>query len=169
MLEEASTITSHAHRVEIVLLQPISLILPSIDSKEENDSHIPNNTYKSFFEVQPTSLEWEECKTYTEHAACTGLMISLDKRFLASQCPTPCEKVDYTGDIFGFNGGSHLFDTNEIGIAITFNTMETEIHNEILTFDLPTFIGTAGGSLGLFIGFSFTGFVWQVLDCIMRD
>ena len=58
---------------------------------------------------------------------------------------------------------------NEIMIHISFNTMDTEIHTDILTFDLATFIGTAGGSLGLFIGFSFTGFVWQLLDYFMRN
>ena len=130
---------------------------------------IPNNTYKSYFEIQPTSLEWEECKTNTENDICTTIMVFLDQGFLASQCPRPCEKVDYTGEIFGFNGGSHLFKSNEFGIQIVFNTMDTEICNEILTFDLANFIGTAGGSLGLFIGFSFTGFVWQVLDYAMRD
>ena len=54
-------------------------------------------------------------------------------------------------------------------IQITFNTMDIEVHNEILTFDLATFIGTAGGSLGLFLGFSLTGFAEQVLDLFMRN
>ena len=96
-------------------------------------------------------------------------MVFMDPDILASKCPTPCEKVDYIGEVSRFNGGYDLFDSNEMAIQISFNTMDTEIYNEILTFDLATFIGTAGGSLGLFIGFSFTGFIWQVLDFFMRD
>ena len=132
-------------------------------------SCIPNSTYKSFFEIHPTSLEWEECKNNSEHAKCSAIMAFMDLDYIASKCPIPCKKVDYTGDIFGYNGYHNFVNPNEIGITISFNTMDTEIYNEILTFDLPTFVGTAGGSLGLFIGFSFTGFVWQVLDFFMRD
>ena len=44
MLEEVAERTSHADRVQMVLGEPISMILPSIDPKEENDSDFPNNT-----------------------------------------------------------------------------------------------------------------------------
>ena len=77
--------------------------------------------------------------------------------------------MDYKGEMFGLNGGYNSLNANEIVMQISFSTMDTEIHNEMLIFDLATFIGTAGGSLGLFIGFSFTGFAWQVLDYFMRD
>ena len=131
---------------------------------------IPSSTYKSFFEIQPTSLEWEECKTNSEYEKCTTIMdLHMDQDYVASKCPTPCEKVNYIGEVSRFNGGYDLFGTNEIALQILFSTMDTEIYKEILTFDLATFIGTAGGSLGLFIGFSFTGFIWQVLDFFMRD
>ena len=139
------------------------------NSNSSSCTCVPNSTYKTFFEIQPTSLDWKECKTISEYTKCIDIMMSIEQDYLASKCPMPCKKVDYTGDIIGYNGGYRLCDSNEIGILITFNTMDTEIHNEILTFDLATFVGTAGGSLGLFIGFSFTGFVWQVLDFFMRD
>ena len=82
---------------------------------------IPNNTYKSFFEIQPTSLEWDECKISFEppfeHTICTIHMI-IDQDLLASKCPKPCEKVDYTGDFYGLNGGYHLLNANEVGMVI---------------------------------------------------
>ena len=77
--------------------------------------------------------------------------------------------MDYKGEMFGLNGGYNSLNANEIVMQISFSTMDTEIHNEMLIFDLATFIGTAGGSLGLFIGFSFTGFVWQMLNFFMKD
>ena len=67
------------------------------------------------------------------------------------------------------NGGYHSLKDNEIRITIRYNTMDTEIRSEILTFDLATFIGTAGGSLGLFLGFTLTGFAEQVLNYFMRN
>ena len=97
-------------------------------------------------------------------------MFGMDQEELASICPTPCMKIDYKGKIFEFNGGTAFFENdNEISLQISFSTMDSEIHNEMLIFDLANFIGTAGGSLGLFIGFSFTGFVCQMLDFFMRD
>ena len=48
-------------------------------------------------------------------------------------------------------------------------TMASEIHNEMLIFDLANFIGTAGGSLGLFLGFTLTGFAEQLLDFFIRN
>ena len=76
---------------------------------------------------------------------------------------------DYNGQLLGLNGGYWFMMNNEIEMQIKFNTMDTEIHNNVLTFDLATFIGTAGGSLGLFLGFSLTGFVEQILNFFMRN
>ena len=111
------------------------------NSNSSSCTCVPNSTYKSFFEIQPTSLDWKECKTISEYTKCIDIMMSIEQHYLASKCPMPCKKVSYTGDIIGYNGGYRLCDSNEIGILITFNTMDTEIHNEILTFDLATFVG----------------------------
>ena len=85
------------------------------------------------------------------------------------KCALPCEHVEYSGNFIKGNGGYKFAKTNEIVILLEFNTMDTEVHTEILTFDLATFIGTAGGSLGLFLGFSLTGFADQVLNFFMRN
>ena len=77
--------------------------------------------------------------------------------------------MDYKGEMFETTGMYRFAQDNEIMIEISFNTMDIEVHNKILTFDLATFIGTAGGSLGLFLGFSLTGFAEQVLDLLMRN
>ena len=56
-----------------------------------------------------------------------------------------------------------------MNVRITYSTTDIEIHNEVLIQELGNFIGTVGGSLGLFIGFSYTGFVGQVIDYFTRD
>ena len=54
-------------------------------------------------------------------------------------------------------------------VRITYSKTDVEIRNEVLIQELGNFIGTVGGSLGLFIGFSYTGFVGQIIDYFVRD
>ena len=42
-----------------------------------------------------------------------------------------------------------------------------DIHEEILIFDEISLLGSLGGSLGLFIGFSFFGYITTLLHVIM--
>ena len=60
-------------------------------------------------------------------------------------------------------------DSNEIFMAIRYNSMDVETQDEVLIQEPYNFIGTVGGSLGLFIGFSYTGFVGQLLDYFIKD
>ena len=127
---------------------------------------IPNNTFKSYFEIHPSSLDWDECKTNSEYAACFRIMdeCSYD---VVTKCQASCGKVEYRGHLFRENGMQSK--DNEVRLWVSFNTMETEIKTEVELCDVATFIGTAGGSLGLFIGFSFTGFADQILDFFIRN
>ena len=55
---------------------------------------------------------------------------------------------------------------NEVMVRLQYTTMDVEIHDEVLIQELSNFIGTVGGSLGLFIGFSYTGFVGKLIDLL---
>ena len=48
-----------------------------------------------------------------------------------------------------------------------FSTMDIAIKDEVMIQEIYNFIGNVGGSLGLFIGFSYTGFIGQILDYFM--
>ena len=110
---------------------------------------------------------WGNCKTNSEYAACFRIMdrCSYD---VITKCQAPCEEVEYRGQLLRENGMCYAKD-NEVKLWVSFNTMETEILKEVELCDSATFIGTAGGSLGLFIGFSFTGFADQILDFFIRN
>ena len=54
-------------------------------------------------------------------------------------------------------------------MVISYNSKDVETQNEVLIQEPYNFIGTVGGSLGLFIGFTYTGFVGQILDYFIRD
>ena len=77
--------------------------------------------------------------------------------------------MEYIGEFLEINGGYQFANANEVVIGFQFKTMDTKIYAEILTFDLATFIGTAGGSLGLFLGFSLTGFANKLLEFFIRN
>ena len=49
-------------------------------------------------------------------------------------------------------------------MKMIYSTMNVQIYEKYEVLDIYTFIGTVGGSLGLFIGFSYTGFFGQILD-----
>ena len=51
-----------------------------------------------------------------------------------------------------------------VKLALKFESMAVEVSEEYLVYDFANFIGTLGGSLGLFIGFSYTGFIGGIID-----
>ena len=56
-----------------------------------------------------------------------------------------------------------------MSIKAKFSTMDVDYQDEALVQEIYNFIGTVGGSLGLFIGFSYTGFVEKILDFFMKN
>ena len=50
-----------------------------------------------------------------------------------------------------------------------FSTMDIEYQDEVWVQEFYNFVGTVGGSLGLFIGFSYTGFIAEILDYFIKD
>ena len=74
-----------------------------------------------------------------------------------------------TKNLFEHNEFEHCECRTQRGIAViearfyhksAFKTMK----KEVLIYDTPTLIGTIGGFLGLFIGFSFFDFVSFIID-----
>ena len=124
---------------------------------------VPENAFKTQFEMYV-------CQTNLEYLFCYDKMKDCYfNEFDTSGCSLPCKEEKYKVqkiDLNGFGGGIR---PNIIQIGITYKTMDVEIHNEVLIQDIYAFVGTVGGSLGLFIGFSYTGFVGQLLDYLMRS
>ena len=75
------------------------------------------------------------------------------------ECLNPCNRVDYTARI-----QSQRFTENAITIEVLLGSDQISIFQEYLLFDFPTFVGSVGGSLGLFIGFSYFDFASMITD-----
>ena len=71
----------------------------------------------------------------------------------AYACPKTCNSYMFKGDLV--EGSGYFDDPRHTEIYFWFASNETQIHQEYLVFDTIGLIGSIGGNLGLFIGFSF--------------
>ena len=75
-----------------------------------------------------------------------------------------CTTLTYHGSVIHGSGSSN--NPRDTVIFFWFASNETQIHQEYQIFDTNGLIGSIGGSLGLFIGFSFHGALKSILDFI---
>ena len=120
------------------------------------------NLYLTHFELQPIPF-WDVCKTDSEFKICQKILKDCYwLKTIRDACPLSCQKTVYKAEKMIAEGTPTMSNTKIFGIG--YATMDVEEHNEVWILDTPLFIGTVGGSLGLFIGFSYTGFFGQILD-----
>ena len=126
---------------------------------------IPENNHKTHFKLFP--VQWNACKNDEEYECSSDKMFLcyLDK-MVTKGCPLPCKTVEYQGQKLYMN--RRPVDPNAMLMKIKYSTTNVQVQEEYHVQDIYNFIGTVGGSLGLFIGFSYTGFIGNLMDFIMR-
>ena len=107
---------------------------------------------QSFLEL--TNQSWRFCRNYIEEK-CVINNFALSFVHAESQCQVPCNVTEYKGEIRRMPLEREDKRTY-LGIINKSNSIS--VMEEILIYDALTLIGTVGGSLGLFIGFSFYDF-----------
>ena len=82
---------------------------------------------------------------------------------------TRVEQLDFDINEEDLLNGTKPDGTEDMNIQFTlmFASTVVDIFEEILIFDEISLIGSLGGSLGLFIGFSFFGYVTTFLNMIV--
>ena len=139
---------------------------------------VPEHTHKTHFEKHP--INRNACKTNDEIITCHFILRDCaNDKAITDECPLPCKNQVFIGQkrankgILDLKGIAYQlginFKPNEIIMLTKFNTMDVTYYNEVPMQETYDFIGTVGGSLGLFIGFSYTGFVGQILDHFIRN
>ena len=88
-------------------------------------------------------------------------------------CPKLCNILEfYVEESFSITNNlpsdfsDNGFNANTYGFSYTFHTSDTvTVHEEYLIYDAISMIGSVGGTLGMCIGFSFTG----LISCLMHN
>ncbi len=91
--------------------------------------------------------------------SCLESSLNLDKTI----CRQGCEAINYEGS------PRTILNEDENGstsLTIEFASMDVEVREELLIFDFNAIVSAVGGSLGLFLGFSFYDLYIWVLDII---
>ena len=123
---------------------------------------VAENAFWIHFDIHPIQ-NWKTCRNNSEYEICIHTMSGCNyNKEVNNACPRPCQKIIYQTKKIEYYGMP--INPNEIKISIEFGAMEVEIHDEVWILETYNFIGSIGGSLGLFIGFSYTGFLGKILD-----
>ena len=127
---------------------------------------IPENNHKTQFELFPIP-SWNTCINDTEYSCGFGKMLSCyNSKMVTRACPLSCEVEKYKGQKMYLS--QYPTNSKTMIIKMKYSTMNVQIYEEYEVQDNYSFIGSVGGSLGLFIGFSYTGFVGDLLDYFIR-
>ena len=71
------------------------------------------------------------------------------------ECPRPCLKEEFTVNLRSVPDISLQHSGSRIVFHVSFDEMNVELLEEYVLFDFGAIVGAVGGSLGLFLGFSF--------------
>ena len=83
--------------------------------------------------------------------------------FLTS-CPNSCKQYEYQGKMKSLDG--YYNNSKATGLDYLYLSGYIEVHKEYLVYELDDVIGSIGGTLGLFIGFSFLGLLKYFFETI---
>ena len=130
---------------------------------------VAENIFPIHFEFHSITF-WNSCKTQSEYMNCFWTMNDcyynkMERDAWRNLCPLPCQKVVYKAQCTKQRNYPSS-NNNGISFFIGHGTMNMEKNDEVWIMETYNFIGTVGGSLGLFIGFSYTGFFGHILDCL---
>ena len=82
---------------------------------------------------------------------------------LTQECLQPCEVLEYRGTI----QKSRSWDTSKnLQIFVSFDSYDVQVEEEYLVYGPVDIVGIIGGTMGLFIGFSFSGFMSYIITLL---
>ena len=118
--------------------------------------------FKSFLNLVPEYVdEIGFCNSWKEEIENTAIVWTLQMEIMNS-CPTSCMQYQYKGEMSSWKGFTE--DPNKIEVFYLFPTNRVQIFEEYLMFEFNDLIGTIVGHSGLFIGFSFYGFICRIIQ-----
>jgi hypothetical protein len=114
------------------------------------------SAYESVFSV----TDLIQCKTVDQNNDMMKCM-----NYDEDQCLPPCNSVEFKA----LHQETYLWSGKDtIRIGMKYKHIDVTVYEEYLVYDFLNFIGSVGGSLGLFIGFSYFDFGSLVIDAIKK-
>lgn len=83
---------------------------------------------------------------------------------LREECPKPCDVIYYTAS----TTVTKQFGGNTTWIYVAFETLHTSLEEEVPLYDEISMISAVGGSLGLFLGFSFLEISYNLIRLLQN-
>ena len=107
-----------------------------------------------------------DCTNFDDEICNSGptVWIPLMKLY-ESKCKKPSKIITYAESAIEYI--FHNFTNNETGFQYVAGSTQI-VESELLVYDTNDMIGSIGGSLGLFLGFSFFGIISQCIDMFLQ-
>ena len=86
---------------------------------------------------------------------------------LLTTCPNSCTQFQYQGKMKSLVG--YVNDSKLVWMDYLFLSGYLQVHQEYLVYEIDDIIGSIGGTLGLFIGFSFLELVKHFIRTIKNN
>ena len=109
------------------------------------------------------STNLTDCKKL-EDEICNGGPAVWDPMPSLFDCEKPCKIITYTGSVVEYS--YYNSTTDEASFWFEAGPIKT-VGKELLVYDTNDMIGSIGGSLGLYLGFSFFGIVSTIIDKLL--
>ena len=77
-------------------------------------------------------------------------------------CPRYCNELEYTGSV---QADVNAYELSGVGWSYSLSSMTT-VNEEYYVYDLASLVGSVGGTIGIFVGFSVFDLVVLIIDCI---
>ena len=135
---------------------------------EQDFSQCPRKCHigASFPEKWLKSLNLPRCKTLEEKICVRDIMLSVWNERNKDMCPKACSFVQYKS--IGQSTTKTRNESNRVvSLGYSFSShSQMTVHQEHYIFDTIGMIASVGGTLGMFIGFSFNNVIIIILDTI---
>ena len=122
-----------------------------------NCSRICNTPMFNYIDELPLCSTFEEMQCMIDN----GLFYP-DIEAALAQCLRPANTMVFKAKVISFRSSK----SDDINMWFKYSTGQLEVNEEVLSIGLTTFIGSIGGSLGLFLGFSMYDYISSILDTV---
>ena len=146
------------------LMKMIKEYTTRFDGFDESDSHCSSITCAAFSLPNITSSNSiQPCVTFKDNLCMMEKLHDIMK-LSKGTCPKNCTTIEYTGRPTLKQQNDEKDFKIEYQWSIMMASNKTQVYQEYVVYDAMGLVGNIGGTLGLFLGFSFRHFILMSID-----